>query len=283
MSPSHSVTDGQIADGWAGSAVPLQERLQDPMVAQSLHRLLDKLDSVAFFVESVDGFVRRGDVIADSLASTVAEMRDHSDMSYDMLKKVPQAMKMGSDLAEAASSMKVENLTESKILERLTEPGTLAAINQLLDQLPLLAMLGQMLEKFLVRGDVIADNLSDAIKELHLKDIGPERMLRTLEALPKLQEIGDQLIQSGLLGEGVQTIVDAGKAAIDAGLLDHDNVATLSQLGRQSADALREAQQQPAAPVVGIFGMMRMMRDPEVQKSLGFMMAFAKSFAKRLK
>ncbi len=38
----------------------LQERLNDPQVAEGLARLLDRVDSVSFAVEAVEGFVARG-------------------------------------------------------------------------------------------------------------------------------------------------------------------------------------------------------------------------------
>lgn len=276
-------------NGLAAPSLPrndqsLSDRLADPLVVDSLNRLLDKLDSVAFFVESMDGFVRRSEVIADSVASSVAELRsgNHAD-AQEFLRKAPQRLKTGTDLADAASSLNVEQLSESRILERLTDPATLSAINQLLNQLPLLAAMGQMFESFLARGDTIADNVSDAFHELKLKDVNPEKWIRAIETLPKLQQIGDQVLESGLLGEGVQSIVDAGKSAIQAGLLDKPVVDTLCSLGKESAAAFMEAQQRPAPPVVGIFGMLKVMRDPDVQKSLGFFQAFAKAFAKNLK
>lgn len=40
---------------------------------------------------------------------------------------------------------------------------------------------------------------------------------------------------------------------------------------------------QPVAPVVGLFGMMRASKDPDVHKTVGFAFAFAKAFAKHLK
>lgn len=53
----------------------LAERLSDPRVAASLNTLLDHVDLLAVLVTGLDALVSRGDTIADSLASGVAELR----------------------------------------------------------------------------------------------------------------------------------------------------------------------------------------------------------------
>ncbi len=137
------LSNGKEAGSNSGMS-SIEQRLNDPNVAQSLNRLLDRLDSVAFFVESMDGFVRRGETIIDSISSTVDELRhSQSGENLDLLQKTPQMLKTGSQLAEAAAVMNVERLNESKVLERLTDAATLEALNKLLDQLPLISFLMQ--------------------------------------------------------------------------------------------------------------------------------------------
>ena len=60
-------------------------------------------------------------------------------------------LKAGTQLAEAASDLNVEELMHSKVLERLTDAETLATLNQLLDKLPLIAFLLESLEGFISR------------------------------------------------------------------------------------------------------------------------------------
>ena len=59
----------------APSADQLLERLNDPKVAEGLNRLLDQLDIVSFAVESLEGFISRGEIITDSVASGIREMK----------------------------------------------------------------------------------------------------------------------------------------------------------------------------------------------------------------
>lgn len=53
----------------------LRKRLDDPAVAASLNSLLDHADLIAILVAGLDGLVRRGDEISESLASAVGELR----------------------------------------------------------------------------------------------------------------------------------------------------------------------------------------------------------------
>lgn len=280
-----SVDTGQSSHGVASSGLTsIEQRLNDPNVAQSLNRLLDRLDSVAFFVESMDGFVRRGETIIDSISSTVDELKQsQSGDSLDLLQKTPQMFKTGTDLAQAAAVMNVGRLNESKVLERLTDASTLEALNKLLDQLPLISFLMQALSDFMERGEVVADNLAGVVQELHLKEMDPTKVVKLMESLPKLQEAGEKLLASDLLGDNLHKLMDAGTSVLQSGMLDEHIVNRLGMLGKQTIAAYDEAASRPVQPVGGLFAMLRVMKDPDVQKVLGFGVAFAKAFAKNIK
>lgn len=69
------------ANGHAVALSPadrLRDRLDDPAVAASLNNLLDHADLLAILVTGLDGLVRRGDQISDSVASAVDELRGAS-------------------------------------------------------------------------------------------------------------------------------------------------------------------------------------------------------------
>lgn len=60
---AESPTDGLLA------------RLEQPRVAEAVNVLLDNADVLAFLVVALDGFLNRGEVIADSLAEGITELR----------------------------------------------------------------------------------------------------------------------------------------------------------------------------------------------------------------
>ena len=69
--------DGTTAD----PAATLASRLADPGVANALNTLLDHVDLLALLVESLDQFISRSEVIGDSLAAGLAELRQGSEHS----------------------------------------------------------------------------------------------------------------------------------------------------------------------------------------------------------
>ncbi|CAN5496963.1 DUF1641 domain-containing protein [soil metagenome] len=57
------------------AADELRARLNDPQVAESLNTLLDHADLLAVLLTGLDGLIRRGDTISDSLSAAVGEMK----------------------------------------------------------------------------------------------------------------------------------------------------------------------------------------------------------------
>lgn len=181
--------------------------------------------------------------------------------------------------------MDVDELTRSQVLEKLTDPTTLETVSRLLDRLPLAAFLLESLEGFIGRGDTIADNLADAVGELNLSEskIDASQLTSLLEALPKLKEAGEKLLDSDLMGDGLPKVIDAGVSMVDSGMLDKEIVSILGELGKKSAQTYREVSASSVKPIGGLWATLKATKDPDVQKSVGFFFAFAKAFAKHLK
>ncbi len=262
----------------------LQDRLNDPKTAEGLNRLLDRLDVITFAVESLEEFISRGEVITDSIAASLGDLKGlGNEETAELFRKTPGYLATGTKLADAAGSMDVDELAKSKILERLTDPQTLATLNRLLDQLPLAAFMLEALEGFISRGETITDNVADAFGELKLDQIDTSQFTLLLQSLPKLKEAGEKLLESQLLGDSFQKIIDAGNSMIESGMVDKKVVGVLGDLGKKSAETYLEVASKPVQPIGGLFATLRATKDPDVQKSVGFFFAFAKAFAKHLK
>ena len=66
------------ANGQAVAMAPsdrIRERLDDPKVAEALNVLLDHAELAAVLVTGLDGFIRRGDTISDSLSSALTDLK----------------------------------------------------------------------------------------------------------------------------------------------------------------------------------------------------------------
>lgn len=105
----HSQVATATAAGPVSPADALRARLDDPRTAAALHELLDRAEVVAFLVEGVDGFLRRGEVITDTLAGALGDLRGAG---------------AASPLAAAAPALR-------QLLPALTDPATLTALTRL--------------------------------------------------------------------------------------------------------------------------------------------------------
>ncbi len=264
----------------------LQDRLSDPLVQQSLLRLVEHLDTLSFTLEALDGFFRRGETISDNVSESLQELRhirmDDSGVGA-LVKEAPRLARTASRLAQTAARADLDALEQSKLLERLTQPQTLELLNQLLDRLPLLVMVVQGLDELLRRGETVADSLGESLREVvqGLAQVDQPALVQTLRLLPRLVEVGNRLVESGILEQAFPKLVEAGQQMLASGMLDAEVVRTLGQLGKALAESCREALQHPPEPIGGLWGLYRATRDPEIQKVLGFLVAVARGFSRK--
>jgi hypothetical protein len=123
----------------------LLEKLSDPETLQSLQALLEKLPLLAFSVQAIDGFLRRGDEIADSVAEGCQELRSVApgftiaDLGH-IAADLPQLLDAGRSLVASGLLERVNDLSAAgmALLEAgFFEPATvktLAEMGQLATQ-----------------------------------------------------------------------------------------------------------------------------------------------------
>jgi len=99
------------ANGQALAVSPadqLRDRLDDPRVAAALNDLLDHADLLAVLVTGLDGFVRRGDEITESLVAAVNDLKGVSVAGVvpgvEVLKGV-DLQELGQSLATLSGSL----------------------------------------------------------------------------------------------------------------------------------------------------------------------------------
>jgi len=116
----------------------LRDRLDDPKVAEALNTLLDHADLLAVLVTGLDGFVRRGDSISNTLSSAVGEFKGAS------LAGVPGAESLkGVDIQGLAASLGTLSTAlvgatpalNTLLTSRLTDPQAAGVLAQLGDAL----------------------------------------------------------------------------------------------------------------------------------------------------
>lgn len=120
----------------------LRDRLDDPAVAASLNNLLDHADLLAILLTGLDGFVRRGDAISETLASAVGELRagarDFSGANLPSFDGVASELRsvdlqaLAASLSELASSLVTATPALNKILQSpLVDPRAVDVLGEL--------------------------------------------------------------------------------------------------------------------------------------------------------
>ena len=135
-----------------------------------------------------------------------------------------------------------------RLLAELTAPQSMETLHTLVEMLPTLGALVRQ-----APGAIAA-----------MVDTGDELVMRLREAGIDIEHLG----RRGL---------HAAKALIDSNVLEDAAVAVISN----AAQSLEESA--CTARPTSLFGMIRAMGDPDVQRALGFFLAFAKSFGSRCK
>lgn len=161
------------------------------------------------------------------------------------------------------------------LLKRLSDPPINKAINGLIDTLEqgpgLISMFMDIADdsaRSINEGSVKLQDRIDGVTKL-LEKVSHPSTIGNLEKLLELSEQGP-----GLMSMAIDTLDDVMK---NSKSLDPDNLAFIKNVG----EALTESVSEPA-PKLGIFGLLKALRDPDRQKALGFLMNILKKLGNKL-
>ncbi len=259
----------------------LQQRLNDPETAAVLLEVLDRLDVMALTLTSLDSFLRRGDEIIENVSESIQEVQqavpapdlDVPGTTQTLAEHLPTLIDA---LPELTASL-------PRILElnrRLGEPATFEAINQVLDRIDLVAAALEMLDSFLRRGDEVADNVAESVREaLDTAPTAEVAMLATLaEALPQLLQILPVFVQMipqlMEVTERLQRVLESEEfaALMGSGVFAPRTVGIVAEVGNALVEGYEATRQRPEPP--SLWTLFRSLRDPEVRRALAFLVEF---------
>jgi hypothetical protein len=161
------------------------------------------------------------------------------------------------------------------VRDRLDDPQVAAALNTLLDHADVLAVLVSGLDGFVRRGDTITNTVSTAVAEF--RGASAAGVIPGGDALKgvDLQALAASL---GTLSGAVVGATPALNTLLSSKLTDPQTAEVLAQLG----DALVDGKAGAANPPKGLYGLWKATKDPDVARGLGFLLAVAKSFGRRV-
>ncbi len=245
----------------------LLARLGEEKTVDALNRLLDRLEVITFVADALDGFLSRANTVAESVADSVHDLKrmaSDGTPTGDVIGKLPQLAKAGVQLADVSANPAFHRLLESGLLERLGDEKTIESVKAVLERLELAAFTLEAIDGFLRRSDQISRALSEDVDDLKVAtEPDVMKVKEVLQALPPLIQAGQTLVKSGML--------------------EPSTVAVLGQIGHSAAQSFEEAKSAPAnAKPLGIFGLMKALKDPDVNRAVDFALRLSKAYGQSL-
>ena len=277
----------------------LKARLDEPQVAAALSNLLDHADLLAVLLVGLDGLVSRSETIGDALADGVGDFRE-------LAAAFPRPE--GVSGGDVVSSL----LTVSAVLPRIAEPMARVADSGLIDRVldsgiidsvlkhaDLLELMLDGLDGFVRRGETISDALADGVGDLRGLTASVQKpqglngaeivsnLVALTSLLPALTGTLSRVVESRLLdrvleARVIENVLDSGvvESLLDSGMLAPQTMDQLAMVGR----ALSNASANPGDPgaVPGLFGLLKLRKDPEIARALAFGIAMSRSLGAEL-
>lgn len=155
-----------------------------------------------------------------------------------------------------------------RLLDRLEEPRTAAALDSLLDNAELLAVLIGGLDGLARKGEVIGDTLAEVLEEA--RAAGRSTGL-------------DPLHTSRQLATLIPTLANASPAinrVLDSPIIDPEPLDVLGELAIALVAGCREAQRNQTS--LGLRGALKATKDPDVRRGIGFVVEIARVLGRDL-
>lgn len=156
------------------------------------------------------------------------------------------------------------------LAQRLAEPGVAEALNTLLDHADLLALLVVGLDGLISRGDTIADSLASGVSDL--RSAGEQTRLDAVKVVTAAQQLSQ-------LAPFLLDRLSVLENLLNSDLGDPRAIGVASAASR----ALVSASEQSARPRIGgLRGLLRALKDDDVNRALGFVISVARAFGREL-
>lgn len=177
--------------------------------------------------------------------------------------------KGGDKLSERNNVSVVDFNNEAILMDKLSDPETIAQLTRLLDRLEQFNSLFDSIEHFIQRGPEMADALNRLIISLR-------------EDLPS-QDIIEKLENSFETFNRLQTFISTEEfKQLEANLLNEDTLKLLTSVSRSITEASLEMEYTKTERM-SIFTLMRELSNPEIQPAIQLVLNFAKILSKELK
>lgn len=246
---------GVDVDARVQAGASLAEALTEPRTLAVVERLIERLDTVD------QGLMAMGQV---------------PDLAADAVDTVDRLR-----VAARESGIRLDARLQASVAlaERLTDPDTVEALLALTDHAGSAARAAAFLEQLPELAAGARDTLERVMHQLHEEGFNLDARLQGVVAVttaatePRTLAALERLLGSP---ERIEQLADLVERLLEAGGLHPDAVSVV----QSTSAAMVQTQTARPAPV-GAFGAVSALFDPDVQRTLGFVVAFARSFGQR--
>jgi hypothetical protein len=286
-----SMIDGHHRNGAQRAGVEqLLDRLNEPRTLEALNRLLDHAELLAFSAASLDGLVRRSEVIVENVTSTVAEVREALPSAPEidtaalarLINDLPRLLELTNRLTALTATPEFEAL-----LTLLGNPTTMTSLQRLLQRAELIAYLMEAVDALIRRSDTIVESIGVLLRDVAAGTPGASDSLLTLidmlhrhrDYVPRLIAVVPQFTE---LVEQIGPFVasEEFRTLLTSGVFDPDTVTLVGRAGDAFVATYNEDRQ--AQRRLGPIGLVRALYDPDVQRVAALLVDFARRFGRSL-
>jgi uncharacterized protein YjgD (DUF1641 family) len=228
---------------------------------------LERGPEIEYLLDAVGRLLKRSPDIADNLNRAFGDVRERvggDTGGFDRL---------------ARTVGQLERLSESPafgaLLERMQDPETADALVRLIDRAARIDSALQALERLLARAPEIADNLNGLVRQMREQSTG-----KAGEAVRELGSIDPRKLVQLLNDLFVVVNSPQTRALLGSSVFLDRSVALVDQAAQSALDAT--ADPATARQTTSVFGLLGLLKDPDVQRTLQFGISFARRFGKTL-
>ncbi|MCO5191312.1 MAG: DUF1641 domain-containing protein [Anaerolineae bacterium] len=275
-----------MENGHQTGQAALQARLNDPHTVEVLTRLLDRIDTLEQTVDRMATLMQQGPGML-SMATDIADEQilDARSRGIDIDERLRTAL----ELAEKLTAPEMVARIDSLIALADQAPGMAAMVADIADEtVRQAAANGIDIEARLRAGLEIAEKLTAPEMVANLNQFmalaesapGMVAMLGDIadDTIRQLAAYGidvNERITVSLVAAERLTSPEASTALMT--LLDPDLVGIVGDAGGAFKDSLSMPSQK-----IGLFGLMRSLSDPDIQRSLNIALNFGRAFGRKL-
>jgi hypothetical protein len=156
----------------------------------------------------------------------------------------------------------------ARLVERMNEPQTAAAMHTLLDNIELLAVIVSGIDGLARKGETIGDTIAEVLAEARAAGRATGLDVRTT---------------SRQLSTLIPALADAAPAIqriVASPIVNPEPIAVLSEAAEALVKGVKAAQENDSR--LGLGGLLKALRDDDVQRTVGFVIEVARVFGKEV-